>query len=57
MERVLVTFKVEPDRVTENEDLVKAVYEELQQINDPDLHYATFKGIANLFNEPNGKSQ
>jgi quinol monooxygenase YgiN len=43
MLRVLVTYKVKPDRVTENEELVKAVYDELRQNNDPDIHYATFK--------------
>ena len=43
MERVLVTYKVKPDRVKENEELVRAVYNELRKINDPDIHYATFK--------------
>ena len=43
MERVMVTYKVKPDRVAENEEFVKAVYEELHQINDPDIHYATFR--------------
>ena len=43
MINVLVTYKVKSDRVEENEELVKAVYEELRQRNDPDIHYATFK--------------
>ena len=43
MIKVLVTYKVKPDRVTKNEELVKAVYDELRQNNDPDIHYATFK--------------
>ena len=43
MPRVLVTYKVKADRVKENEDLVKAVYAELHQINNPEVHYATFK--------------
>ena len=43
MERVLVTYKVKPDRVKENEELVRAVYNELRKINDSDIHYATFK--------------
>jgi len=43
MERVLVTYKVKPDRVEENEELIKAVYAELRQINDLEIHYATFK--------------
>ena len=42
MERILVTYKVKPDRVEENEELIKAVYAELRQINDLDIHYATF---------------
>jgi quinol monooxygenase YgiN len=43
MQRVMVTYKVKTDRVQENEELVKAVYEELRQNNDPDIHYATFR--------------
>ncbi|MBT8331814.1 MAG: hypothetical protein KJP06_05740 [Deltaproteobacteria bacterium] len=43
MERILVTYKVKPDRVKENEELIRAVYAELRQINDLDIHYATFK--------------
>jgi hypothetical protein len=43
MERVMVTYKVKSDRVAENEKFVKTVYEELHQINDPDIHYATFR--------------
>ena len=43
MIKMLVTYKVKPDRVEENEDLVKAVYAELRQHNEPDIHYATFK--------------
>ena len=43
MIKVLVTYKVKSDRVQENEELVKAVYDELRQNNDPDIHYATFK--------------
>lgn len=43
MERIMVTYKVKADRVEENEALVRAVYAELRQINDLDIHYATFK--------------
>jgi len=43
MERILVTYKVKPNRVKENEELIRAVYAELRQINDLDIHYATFK--------------
>lgn len=45
MLRVLVTYKVKPDRVTENQELVKAVYNELRQHNDPDIHYATYNFV------------
>jgi hypothetical protein len=40
---VIVTYKVKADRVAENESLVRAVYDGLRQIADPDVHYATFK--------------
>jgi len=43
MNRVMVTYKVKSDKLAENESLVKAVYAELHQINNPDMHYATFK--------------
>ena len=43
MERILVTYKVKPDRVEENEELIKNVYAELRKINDLEIHYATFK--------------
>ena len=40
---VLVTYKVKQDRVAENEDLVRAVYRELDEIGHPGVHYSTFK--------------
>ncbi len=43
MSRVMVTYKVKDDKVEENESLVRAVYEELHHINNPEMHYATFK--------------
>lgn len=43
MRRVLVRYKVKPDRVEENEGLVKAVYEELHETDPDGLRYATFK--------------
>ena len=39
----MVRYKVRPDRVDENETLVKAVYEELGRLRPDGLHYATFK--------------
>jgi hypothetical protein len=38
----MVRYKVKPDRATENEALVRAVYEELQRTQPAGLHYATF---------------
>ncbi len=43
MVRLLVRYKVKADKVAENEGLVRAVYDSLREIGDPDVHYATFK--------------
>ena len=43
MKRVLVRYKVKPDRATENEELVRAVYDELQRTEPAGLRYATFQ--------------
>ena len=43
MRQVIVRYKVKPDRVSENEELVRAVYEELRQAEPAGLHYATFR--------------
>jgi len=43
MIEVMVTYKVKADRVAENEERVRAVYAELAEIDDPDVHYATFR--------------
>jgi hypothetical protein len=42
MRRVMVRYKVKPERAAENEALVRAVYEELQRTRPAGLHYATF---------------
>ena len=39
----MVRYKVLPDRVDENETLVRAVYEQLARERPEGLHYATFK--------------
>jgi hypothetical protein len=39
----MVRYKVKPDRVAENEQLVRAVYEELAAAEPDGLRYATFK--------------
>jgi len=39
----MVRYRVRPDRVAENEELVRAVYAELAQTAPEGLRYATFK--------------
>jgi quinol monooxygenase YgiN len=43
MQQVIVRYKVKPDRVAENEQLVRAVYAELHDSRPAGLRYATFK--------------
>ena len=43
MINTIVTYRVKPDRVEENEGFVRAVYDGLREIGDPDIHYGTFK--------------
>jgi hypothetical protein len=43
MRQVMVRYKVKPDRVAENEALVRAVYEELARTALDGLRYATFR--------------
>ena len=43
MKRVMVRYRVKPEAVAENEALVRAVYEELQQTQPAGMRYATFK--------------
>jgi quinol monooxygenase YgiN len=43
MRQVMVRYKVKPDRVAENEELVRAVYDELQRTEPTGLRYATFQ--------------
>jgi hypothetical protein len=38
-----VRYRVKPDRVAENEELVRAVYDELSRVQPEGLNYATFK--------------
>jgi hypothetical protein len=42
MSQVMVRYVVKPDRVAENEDLVRAVYAELQAAQPEGFGYATF---------------
>jgi hypothetical protein len=43
MRKVVVRYKVKPDRVAENEELVRAVYDELHRTKPMGLRYATFR--------------
>ena len=43
MRQVVVRYKVKPDRVSQNEQLVRAVYEELASVAPPGLRYATYR--------------
>lgn len=43
MRRVMVRYKVKPERVEEHEALIRAVYEELKQKAPPGIRYGTFK--------------
>ena len=43
MRQVMVRYKVKPDRVAENEELVRAVYGELGRVAPEGLRYATFR--------------
>jgi L-rhamnose mutarotase len=42
MKRVIVRYKVKPDRAAENKELVRAVYDELDRERPTGLRYATF---------------
>ena len=43
MKRVMVRYKLKPERVEENEALVRAVYAELQRTRPAGFRYGTFK--------------
>ena len=43
MKRVMVRYKVKPDRAVRNEELVRAVYAELHEREPRGIRYATFK--------------
>jgi hypothetical protein len=43
MKQVIVRYKVEPERAAENEELVRAVYEELHGTRPAGLRYVTFR--------------
>jgi hypothetical protein len=43
MKQVMVQYKVKPGQTEKNEELVRAVYDELQSTEFAGLRYATFK--------------
>jgi Antibiotic biosynthesis monooxygenase len=43
MRRVVVRYRVKPDQVERNEELVRAVYEELRRADPAGFSYATFR--------------
>jgi hypothetical protein len=43
MRQLIVQYRVKPDRSAENQQLINAVFEELNQTNPAGLHYAAFK--------------
>jgi len=43
MRQVMVRYKVKPERVEENEALVRAVYDELEEAEADGIRYATFR--------------
>jgi hypothetical protein len=43
MRRIMVRYKVKPEHAAKNEELVRAVYEELHRTDPAGIRYATFK--------------
>jgi hypothetical protein len=43
MKQIMVRYKVKPDQTAKNEELVRAVYDELRRTEFEGLRYATFK--------------
>jgi hypothetical protein len=43
MKRVIVRYRVKPERVAENEELVRGVFAELQEATPDGLRYGTFR--------------
>ena len=43
MRRVMVRYRVKPDQVARNEELVRSVYAALHELEPEGLRYATFK--------------
>jgi hypothetical protein len=43
MSQIIVRYKLKPERVEENEQLVRAVYDELRRTQPAGLRYATYR--------------
>jgi hypothetical protein len=43
VEHFIIRYKVKPDQAALNTELVRAVYDELQEANPDGFHYATFQ--------------
>jgi hypothetical protein len=43
MGRVLIRYRLKPDQVERNEELIRAMYEELHRVAPSDLRYVIFK--------------
>src|SRR4051794_31764986 len=43
MRRVIVRYRVKPEQAERNEELVRAVYEELGRVRPPGFRYRTFR--------------
>jgi L-rhamnose mutarotase len=43
MRQVMVRYKIKPERVEENVELIRAVYDEIHRTKPAGLRYATFK--------------
>jgi hypothetical protein len=43
MNQVMVRYRVKPDQAARNEELVRAVYDELHRTQPAGLRYATFR--------------
>ena len=61
MRRVMVRYEVKPGRTAENEELVRAVYEELARTAPEGLLYATFRhddgvGFVHLAETEDGRN-
>ena len=62
MSKIMVRYKVKPERVIENEELIRAVYEELRSSVPVGFRYATFRaddGVSFVhiaYNESDGSN-